>query len=155
MVDAVLRELGAIVLCFVQANHVGHPEMPKHLQVVFRLVASTIGSDLVNGTHEGDELVWDDPVQVSVLDLLVVLILFVVELAEVVPAVPDCYFETFEAVENATAVGAITVARISEWSKASLIWGKCLPSHLCRLAQDDHHERPHQVSCIGLLIKNI
>ena len=93
MIDAVLRELCAIVLCFVKANYMGHPEMPKHLKIVFWLVASSIRTDLVDRTHECNELVWNDPVQVSVLNLLVVLILFVVELAEVVPSMPDCDFE--------------------------------------------------------------
>ena len=133
----------------------GHPEMPKHLKVVFWLVASSIRADLVDGTHEGNELVWNDPVQVSVLDLLVVLILFVVELAEVVPSMPDCDFEPLQAVEDAAAVGAVTVAGVAERSETSLVRSKSFPSHLSRLLQDNNHEGAHQVGSVGLLIEHI
>ena len=133
----------------------GHPEMPKYLKVVFWLVSSSIRTDLVDRTHECNELVWNNPVQVSVLNLLVILILFVVELAEVVPSMANCDFEPLQAVEDAAAVGTVTVAGVSERSETSLVRSKGFPSHLSRLLQDNNHEGAHQVGSIGLLIEHI
>jgi len=56
MVDAILGELRPVVLCLVEADDMRNAEVAEHLQVVFGLVASSVSSDLVNGTHEGYEL---------------------------------------------------------------------------------------------------
>ena len=66
-------------------------EVTEHLNVVFRGVASTLGSYLVNRTHESNVFLRKNPVQVAILYLLIVLVLFVVELSEVVPTVTNRY----------------------------------------------------------------
>ena len=64
-----------------------------HIQVLEDVyIAScsvTISMDaisLINWTHEGHELAWNDPVEVTILDFLVVLVFFRVKCLEVVPA---------------------------------------------------------------------
>ena len=86
MVDPVLHKLLSFIVSLIQSHHMGHPEVLKHLRVVLRRVAPPILSILVNGAHEGNEFFGNDEVQVPILHLFVVLVLFVVEFAEVVPA---------------------------------------------------------------------
>ena len=87
MADAGFSELVLVILGFVESDDSCYIEVLEDLEIVLRRVASSvIPADIVERTHEGDELVGDDPVQVAILDLLVVLVLFVVELPEVVPA---------------------------------------------------------------------
>ena len=56
MIDASLGEFGPIVLCLVQTHYMGHTKVPEHLQVVFRRITSAIGTNLVDRTHESNEL---------------------------------------------------------------------------------------------------
>ena len=107
MIDAISSEFEAVVLRFVKPYHVRNTEMLKYLQVVLRAVSALLGAWwVVNGTHEGYESIWDYPVQISVLHLFIVLILLVIEIAELVPSVADCYFQTLKTVEYRTLIGA-------------------------------------------------
>ena len=56
VVDAILRELSPVVFRLIQANHMRNAEVFKHLQVVLGLITSSVVTDLINGTHECDEL---------------------------------------------------------------------------------------------------
>lgn len=107
VIDAISSEFEAVVLRFVKAYNVRNTEMLKYLQVVLRAVSALLGAwRVVNGTHEGYESIWDYPVQISVLHLFIVLILLVIEIAELVPSVADCYFQTLKTVEYRTLIGA-------------------------------------------------
>ena len=75
---------------------------------------SVVIISILNRSHEGDKLARDDPVEVTVLDSLIILILFHVESAEVVPAEPDSVLEALQdmqqtAVVEALAFGGITI----------------------------------------------
>lgn len=48
----------------------------------------------VDGSHEGDELAGDDPVEVTVFNFLVVLVLTGIEIIEVVPFLTDAEFQS-------------------------------------------------------------
>jgi len=107
VIDSISSEFEAVVLRFVKPYNVRNTEMLKYLQVVLRAVSALLGAwRVVNGTHEGYESIWDYPVQISVLHLFIVLILLVIEIAELVPSVADCYFQTLKTVEYRTLIGA-------------------------------------------------
>jgi len=107
VIDSISSEFEAVVLRFVKPYNVRDTEMLKYLQVVLRAVSALLGAwRVVNGTHEGYESIWDYPVQISVLHLFIVLILLVIEIAELVPSVADCYFQTLKTVEYRTLIGA-------------------------------------------------
>lgn len=91
MVDPITSELKSVILSLIKPDHMGDPKMLEHLQVVLRAVSSRslYRRGLVDWPHEGNELVGDDPIQVTVLHALVVFILFVVEVSESVPAETD------------------------------------------------------------------
>ena len=92
----------------------GHAKVTEHLQVVFRRVASALRSNLIHRAHECDEFARQNPVEVSIFNLLVILVLFVVEVAEVVPAETHREFESLETVKHGAAVGAVAVGGVAE-----------------------------------------
>ena len=110
---------------------------------------------MVDGTHESDKFVGDDPVKVAILYSLVVLILFVVKLSEIVPAEIDSNLEAFQAMKDRAAIGAIAITGVSKRSEAGLVWLKGGPCHLSRLFEYHNHEGTHQVGSICLLIKDV
>ncbi len=85
MLDSCFKKLLSVVLSLVEPDDVSHIKVLEHLEVVLRLVASPL-CFVVNRTHEGDEFFGNDPVQVSILNLLVVVVLFGIEVSKVVPA---------------------------------------------------------------------
>jgi len=61
--------------------------MLEHLNVVFWSIAPLrLAGRSVNRPHKCDELIGNNPVQITVFDLLIVLVLFVVKVPELVPA---------------------------------------------------------------------
>lgn len=154
VVDSVACEFGFIVLGLVEADDVLHSEVLEDLNVIFRSVAPLrLTGQGVNRPHERDELVWNNPIKVTVLDFLVVLVLFVVELSENVPAETDSELQALEAVENSAFVSAgVSVAGVAEGPKLRVVRGKGFPNDLCRLFEHDHHKGTHQEARICLLV---
>ena len=155
MGDASFSELCSVVLCLIKSDNVRNSKVFEHLQVVFWGVTAAIRSDLINGSHECNELLRQYPVEIAVLNFFVVFVLLVVEFTEVVPAEADTNLQPLQAVEYRATVGAVTIARISIRPEASLIGSKGFPGHLGRLSQDNDHKGAHQKSCISLLVKHI
>ena len=112
MVDAVADEFVFVVLRFVEANDSRHVEMLENLEIVFGGISSALKlANVVERAHEGDELVRDYPVEVSIFDLLVVLVLLVVELTELVPSESDCVFQALQAVQDRAGIAALQSVR--------------------------------------------
>ena len=85
--DVPVEERLTVVLLFVQTDHTLHADVLEDVAVLVGMVAVAVVSvALLDGSHEGDELARDDHVEVTVLDTLVVLVLFDVESLEVVPS---------------------------------------------------------------------
>jgi hypothetical protein len=57
---------------------------------------SVMSISVLNGSHKGSKLVWDDPVEVAILNALIVLVLLHVESTEVIPAESHCILETLK-----------------------------------------------------------
>ena len=63
------------------------PKVLKNLDVVFGTIASFLLTwHIVDRTHECNKFIWNDPVQVAIFYLLIVLVFFIVEIFEFVPA---------------------------------------------------------------------
>ena len=60
------------------------------------LAITMSGISVLDWSHESSELTWDDPVEISVFNSLVVLILFDVEASEIVPAKLDSILEPLQ-----------------------------------------------------------
>ena len=132
VVDSVACEFGFIVLGLVEADDVLNSEVLKDLNVVFRSVAPLrLARQGVYRPHERDELVWNNPIKVTVLDFLVVLVLFVVKFSKNVPAETNSELQALEAVENSAFVGAgVSVAGVAEGPKLRVVRRKGLPNDL-------------------------
>ena len=75
--------------------------MVEYLQVVLWCVSSSLVLVyIVKWTHECNKLSWDNPVQVTVLYFLIILVFFVIELLEIVPVELDGVLQALQAVED-------------------------------------------------------
>ena len=94
VVDSCLYEFLFIVLGLVEAYYARDVKVLEDLEVVFwRVSSSLIITGWVNGSHEGDKLVGNDEIQIPIFNFLIVLVLFIVEFSEVVPAMADANLE--------------------------------------------------------------
>ena len=86
MTDAGLGKLQSLILSLIQTHDMRYTEVTEHLQVIFWGVTAAIRPDLVHRSHKGDKLLRDYPVEISIFDLLIILILLIIEVSEVVPS---------------------------------------------------------------------
>ena len=87
MIDAIADKFILIIFGFIESDHTCHVEMLENLKIVLRRVASSLKfTNIVEWAHKRNKFVRYDPVQVAVLNLLIILVLFVVKLPELVPA---------------------------------------------------------------------
>lgn len=108
MIDAIADKLILVIFGFIESDNTCHVEMLENLKVVLRCVASSLElANVIEWAHEGNELVRYDPVQVTVFNLLVVLILLVIKLPEFVPAEAYGVLEALQAVQDRARVTAL------------------------------------------------
>ena len=145
MVDALVDKTHLLVFGLVEADDLADLQVFKYINIAGSGVAVAVDSvALINGSHEGHELAGDDPVEVTVLDLFVVLVLLHVERLEVVPAVFDGFLQTLQAVQDSALVVTLALASISVRLKKLVVvfeLSKCL---LSVNFQDNNHECAHQ-----------
>ena len=95
MVDALVHKTHLFVFGLVEADDLANLQVLKDIDIAGSGVTIAMDSvALVNGYHEGHELAGNDPVEVAVFYLFVVLVLLHIESLEVVPAVLDGFLET-------------------------------------------------------------
>ena len=105
----------------------------------------------IQGSGEGDELAGQYPVQVSVLDLLEVLVLLDVECRVVVPAERDGELQPLEAVQVDAFVRACSHRGVSIGQELVLVGPEGSPCVVSCLLEDDDHEGTHQERGVCLL----
>ena len=87
MVNSFLREIFAIILVIIESHDFSHIQVLEDIHVAGGSVTISMDAiSLINWTHEGHKLARNDPVEVAILDFLVVLVFFRVKCLEVVPA---------------------------------------------------------------------
>ena len=87
MSNILVLECLFVVLFFVESNDSIHSNILEDAAVLAWMVTIFMSSiTLLYRTHECHKLAWDDPVEISVFDFLIVLIFFDVETFEVVPS---------------------------------------------------------------------
>jgi len=89
MSNTIVLKRVLVVLRVVQSYHPRYVQMTENLGVATGRVSITALLPLVtvDRSHEGDELARDNPVKISILDLLVMLVLPDIELIIVIPVV--------------------------------------------------------------------
>ena len=107
---------------FVEANYLSHIHMFEDIDVARGSMSITMHLvTLVNRAHERQELPWDDPVQIAVLDLLIVFILTCIKSLEIVPSELNGSLETLKTVDNLAVIKAIAATRIPVVSQFGLV----------------------------------
>ena len=95
MIDAFIDERVAVVLVIIKSYYFAYVQMLEDIHIRrSRVTISVNAIALVNWSHECHELSWNDPVQVTILNLLVVLVFFGIEGFEVIPTESDTFLET-------------------------------------------------------------
>lgn len=109
MLDAVFGKTVCLVGFVIEANHESDSQFLKNGHIVLRAEQLVLSlqqnysifvDSLVIGRAKGDELVGNDPVQITILDSLVVLVLLQIELLIVEPAQLDGVVQTPQAVKQ-------------------------------------------------------
>lgn len=150
MLDTLRQELTTVILRLIQSNDSFDVPLLEYITVIIwgetrpltRLAA-------VDRAHECGKLSWDDPVYVSVLYSLVVLILFDIECFEVVPLVADALFQSLKAVKDGAFVVALTLRGISEGNEFIVVRTESVIRFLRGELQNNDHECAHQKRRIG------
>ena len=87
MSNILVLECLLVVLFFVESDDPIHSNILEDAAVLAWMVTIFVSSiTLLYRTHECYKLTWHNPVEISVFDFLIVLILFDVETFEVVPS---------------------------------------------------------------------
>ena len=109
MSDILVLECLLVVLLFIESYHAVHSDVLEDAAVLVGVVAVLVpGIAFLNRTHECHKLSGNDPVEISVFNLLVVLILFDVESFEVVPTESYGVLETLQTMSQGAVVEAVT-----------------------------------------------
>lgn len=145
MVDTILDESLFIVLFIVKSDDSGNSELFEDGDIIFRSESSVTFSisGLVRGATESNELAWNDPVQVTVFDLFVELVVSKVEILDVKEFKLDAVLQTSEAVQDAASVWGVGVRGISVFSKRRLGLGEGFPGFFSSSAENDDLESTH------------
>jgi len=112
-----------IIFLFVKSNYPGDINIVKDITILVWMLAILMsGISGFDWTHKSDELSWDDPIQITVFNSLVVLVLFHVESFEIVPVEFNCVFQSLEDLKQRTVVEAVTFGCISVMLKKLVVW---------------------------------
>jgi len=126
--------------------------MLENVDVTRRAVAiCTFALLTVYRPHKSHKFARHNPIEVSILNLLVVFVLPDVEIFVVVPSLLDSKLETLEAVLNGTFVVAFSLAGVSVIPKKAVHGSNFVPGLLCSEAESNNHEGSDQESAVGEL----
>ena len=150
MSDALLRELLLLILRLVEADNKRdtEPSEDRHI-IIWR--EGTISVSCIQRARKGNELSWNDPIQVSILDLLKVLIFLNIERAIVIPSESYSKLETLEAMQVCATISTVAHCRVTVWNEFVVVRAESLPGIIGRLVEDNNHEGTHQESSVALL----
>ena len=114
MRNTIVLKVLLIVLVVIQPDNLGHPNILKYVHILLRVLSVLVVLVArLDWAHESYKLSRDDPIQVSVLNALIVFILFHVKLPKVIPAKSYCVLQALQAVEQCAIVEAFALGGIA------------------------------------------
>ena len=125
-------EVLLIILFFVKSDDSRYVDALKDISILVWVVAISLALvSVLDWSHECYELAWNNPVEVSVLNSLIVLVLLNVKGPEVIP--PESYgiLQSLQAVEQGTVVEAVALGGISVVLEQAVVWLELL---ICSLS---------------------
>jgi hypothetical protein len=116
------QKLATIVFSLVQSDYFLDVPFFEDITVLIRSEARSLSRlSAIDRTHKCSKFPWDDPVNITILYALVVLVLLDVEGLEIVPLLLDTMLETLQAVKDCAFVVALALGGIAEWDELTLI----------------------------------
>jgi len=98
VVNVLVQERLTIVFGFVEANNFVDSKVLEDVDVAGSSVTISVHRvTCVDRAHKSQELAWNDPVKVTVLDFFVMLVLSGVECLEIVPSELNAHLEALKA----------------------------------------------------------
>ena len=89
-----------VVFLLIESDDLADSNVLEYFNIFIWVVSiSMMSISVLNWSHEGCKLVWDDPVEITIFNTLIVLILLDIECTEVIPAESHCIFETLKYME--------------------------------------------------------
>jgi hypothetical protein len=153
VLDAVLKEVLSVILLLVKSDDPRNAKLLKYFNILFGVVTiALVGVSLLNGSHEGHKLAGNDPVDITIFNALIKLILLHVERAEVVPLELDRVLQTLQALEHRALVETVALASISIRFEKTVVGSEHVPCLLGGALQNDYHESTHQECAIDHLV---
>jgi len=145
VVDTVLDESVFIILLIVKSNDSGDSKLLEDGDIIFRSESSVAFSisGLVRGATESNELARNDPVQVTVFDLFIELVVSEVEIFNIEELELNAILQTSESIQDTASVWGVGVRGISVFGKRRASLGEGFPSFFSRSAEDDDLEGAH------------
>jgi len=127
MSHSLRQKLATIVFCFIQSDNSLYVPFFEDITVLVRSEARSLSwLSSINRTHKRGEFSRNNPVDISVLNTLVVLVLLDIESLEIVPLLLDSMFKTLQAMQYGAFVVALSLGGIAEGNKFSLIGAECV-----------------------------
>ena len=153
MLNSLWEELATVVLCLIQSNYsLDVPLLENFTVLIWGKTRSLSWLSSVNRAHKGSELSWDDPIDVPIVNSLIIFVLFDIECLEIVPSVLDPLFQTLQTVQDSALIVTVALGGIAERHKLSMIGAECVKGLLGRNLQDYDHESTHQKGCVWELV---
>ena len=122
MLDSLRQELTTVVLSLIQSDYSLDVPLFEDVSILLGCVARPLpGLSAINGSHECSKFARYDPVDVPVLNSLIVLVLLDIESLEIVPPVLDALLESLQAVKYRALVVAFALGGVTEWHELPVV----------------------------------
>ena len=126
MLNIILYEFLSFILGLVQPYNKSNTQLLKNRHIILRSKTPILISNIEWAT-KSDKLLWQNPVQIPILHLLIMLVFLHVKRVVVVPAEGDCEVQTLQAVLYCAFVGAGAHGSVSEGDELRVVGFECLP----------------------------
>ena len=131
MFDSSILEVLLLILLLIQTNDSCNIYVFENINIFVWMVSISLTMiSVLDWSHKCDKLAWNDPVKVSILNSLVVFVLFNVEGPKVIPSESYSIFEALKTMEKCAVVEAISFRGISVMFKHMVVWLELLPGLL-------------------------
>ena len=111
---ACIYEMRPIILLIIESYDFIDTDIVKYFNILVRMLPIPMLSiSVLNWSHECNKLSWDDPVEISILNSLIIFILLDIKCAEIVPSEPNSVLKTLQAMEKCAVVEALALGGIS------------------------------------------
>jgi len=153
MLDSRVHKVILFVFYIVEANHFINTYVIEYINILLRMLpVSVLRIPVLDGAHECHKLARYDPIQVAVLDALVVFVFFDIKCPKIVPAKPHGVLEALQAMKQCAIVEAFALGRVTvvlhHWMVRLKLCVGVFRLHL----KYDYHECAHEESTVDKFV---